>query len=808
MAQLFARQPGSIRPRPPGDAPQRFGPASVVAKAVIAIAVGAVGLLAVARASADPSRPPPVVTPLSSPPVPMHRPDPGERLRVLRGEEPPRPVPPRETESKRGLADPLDDYDLRHIRLEIDISDTLNRAIRGVTTQRVESRIPALAEVVFDLDASMHADSVRVDGQIAVFRHASSLLRVSLPEPRSTGQSVLVRVAYHGQVNGRVTGLRFQAHLGKAFVWTLSQPSNGRFWWPCKDRPDDKADSSDVLITAPAWMTATSNGLLRSVTPGEGTRTWWWHGSYPIAPYLVSVAAGDFVRIRDSYYPMPDGPSMLIEHFVFPELETQAAVDFNIAPYAIGAFADRFGPYPFAREKYGATVFGWGGAMEHQTNTSYFYGLIRGDHRFDWIYVHELGHQWWGDAVTCRTWADTWLNEGFASWTEAVWVEHLGGLPAYHLYMDSALVVVDPSGPLYDCPDPFDNNTIYNKGAWVVHMLRGVLGDSLFFRGLADYRALYEGRSVTTEEFRAVLETSSGRDLGWFFQEWVYGLNRPAYRIATLSEPDGAGQRVWIHLDQVQEDAGPFTMPVRLEARVGDERRERVLWNDPTHEDISFNLPAGPYEVRVDPDGWILRTVETGIYGLNIVTDDLAPAVADTAVDAPLAARGGSPPYAWLLLDPAPPGVALDPASGHLRGVPTLDGEFTFRVSVNDSAEPARSDTRWFTWKIFPSASDSGGSRAPAAGKGVRAAPNPVLRSVLLSFKADGTGPSEWTIFDSSGRAVMTAESPRASSDGTRVWTWDGRDRRGRRVAPGIYFVRGVVPGRPEAHEGRVLLLQ
>lgn len=764
---------------------------------------------------------PSAASPSNGRPFRSPRPDPVERLRVLdqmkghlhAGEG---------VGGDRGKAthDPRSDYDLRHVRLELDLTAYTIETIAGAATQRVESRIDALDLLVFDLFNTHEVDSVTVNGSAAGFLQADDQVRITPPEPLDRGEIAEVRIVYHGQPPTGGNGMRIQFRQQQPFIWTLSQPSYGHYWWPCKDRPDDKADSLDVLITVPVdqfELVATSNGLLQGVEERPGTRTYWWHHSYPIAPYLVSVAAGVFVRIEDSY-PLPGGGTMPVEHFVFPDLETQAREDFSINRAAMEAFARRFGPYPFEREKYGNTLFGWAGAMEHQTNTSYGWYLVRGDHYFDWIYVHELAHMWWGDDVTCATWDDTWLNEGFASWGEAVWFEHLEGPEAYRDYMVHAQPVIDPSGPLYGFEPYFDGNTVYNKGAWAIHMLRGVLGDEAFYRALADYRALYTGRTVTTDQFREVLEASSGIDLGPFFDAWVYGTDRPHYQVAVDIDRNVSPARLFVHLDQVQDGPTRFRMPVTVRtwhpapgAPGGRFTLDHRFWNDDDHDDLVIELPleaAAVDSFAVDPDHWILRTVESADYGLNILSDDLPPAPADSAVSLQLAARGGTPPYVWDYVDPPPPGITLRSDTGQLSGRPAAAGAYAFRVRCTDRGVPRRSDTQRLFWTIEPPAEDSSGTVVPQYA-GVRVLPNPAPRSVLLAFRRSGEGAVAWRVYDVTGREIAGAETRGQNLAGEETWVWDGRGRDGERVPNGIYFVRAREPG-PGGRTvtGRVVMLQ
>jgi len=249
--------------------------------------------------------------------------------------------------------------------------------------------------------------------------------------------------------------------------------------------------------------------------------------------------------------------------------------------------------------------------MEHQTNCSYGTWLISGSHWADMIVAHELAHQWWGDLITCDTWLDIWLNEGFASYGEAVWAEHTGGFYGYRSYMielDEYFYNGNFAGPIYDPDDTF-NNTVYNKGAWALHMLRGVLGDETFFQVLWDYGhdPDFVYATATTDEFQTLAETTSGVDLDWFFQEWVYGENRPEYEYWWAADSSGSGYEVTVHIDQVQTNAPVFRMPVDLQFDVPSGETTFTVIDSLESQEFVFTLPEEPDQVYLDRYNWILK---------------------------------------------------------------------------------------------------------------------------------------------------------------------------------------------------------
>jgi hypothetical protein len=262
--------------------------------------------------------------------------------------------------------------------------------------------------------------------------------------------------------------------------------------------------------------------------------------------------------------------------------------------------------------------------------------LIRGDHYYDWILVHELGHMWWGDWVTCATWDDIWLNEGFASYSEALWYEYLGGESEYDDYVVSYDYYGYFDGPIYDPLYTF-NRTVYDKGALVAHMLRRVLAlqdgavdhypIDRWEAAMADYGATYAYDSATTDQLQAVLETHYGGDLDWFFLPWIYGENRPDYEWWWISDSIGPTYGVMLHVDQIQSNAGLFTMPIDIKIHTTVGEVIEVAWNDQWSQDFFFEVDDPVTDVEFDPGNWILKYVSE-ISAPSTGIDETPPALA------------------------------------------------------------------------------------------------------------------------------------------------------------------------------------
>ncbi len=473
-------------------------------------------------------------------------------------------------------------------------------------TVRMKATVTAgpISTVDLDLYSVLAVDGATSAGGATTFTRSADVLTLNLDRPYATGEQVDVTVTYHGNPTGRGY-FGFPVVNGRQLIWSLSEAYGARTWWPCKDAPEDKADSVDVHFTVPTGLTTASNGTLVSTVNNGATVTTHWKERYPIASYLVSIASYPYTVATDWYRPTPTD-SMLIRFFMFPESVTGAAAVHAKVKIMIGSLAQHYGEYPFIAEKYGHAEFTFGGGMEHQTCTSL--GTYN-----ESVVVHELGHQWWGDLVTCRDFHHIWLNEGFATYTEALWSEATGGTAAYHA--DMALNRYTGPGSIW-VPDAsnegrvFDSNLSYNKASWVLHMLRHVLGDTTFFQALATYRAQRGYSTAVTEDFRDACEQVSGRNLHDFFQQWIYGEYYPAYRAAYTSTPAAGGWDVTLTLDQVQSWQ-LFHMPVDVTIETASGSTTFVVDDSLASQTFVLHVADAPTAVRIDKDNWILKTVQT-----------------------------------------------------------------------------------------------------------------------------------------------------------------------------------------------------
>ena len=432
------------------------------------------------------------------------------------------------------------------IDLEIDFA---NQEIIGSVLINGSVGMSQPDSIEFDLADEMDVDSILFYGELTGFDHENNLIRIPTQASIPEGYDFSIQIFYRGSPPSTGFGsFNFDEHLGIDHIWTLSEPYGARDWWPCKDDPSDKADSLDIIITLPEQQIAVSNGVLLQETDlGDGRKRYHWSERYPICTYLVSITTYPYTKWEDQYIGL-NGDTLPLEYYVYPDHYDQVYNNYMLTDDMMEVFAERFGEYPFMGEKYGHVEFGRGGGMEHQTISS-----LGGSSQ--WLIAHELGHQWWGDLITCASFHHIWLNEGFARFSESIWEEAIGGPTAYKDYWQSrsyfgqgTIYVEEPN----TASQIFNLNLTYNKAGWVVHMLRGVLGDSLFFETLQAYGAndSLAYSAATTEDFKLVCEDMSGLDLDDFFQQWIYGEYYPKYGVSwEVSESD----ELVITIEQTQD---------------------------------------------------------------------------------------------------------------------------------------------------------------------------------------------------------------------------------------------------------------
>jgi len=511
--------------------------------------------------------------------------------------------------------------DVRHIRIEVAL-DFDRRSIAGTATHRLTVISDGLAWLEFD-QAELAITAVRIDGKPAAFETGAGKLAITLAGPMRTGAELEIAIDYSAHPR---RGLYFvgpdSGYPDKPVeAWTQGEDEDSRYWFPCYDYPNDKA-TSEVIATVPDRFIAVSNGALieKSTDKARGTSTWHWRQDVPHSAYLITLAAGDFVEMRDHAGATP------VLYYVHPGREDDARRAFGNTPRMIEFFERIIGvPYPYAKYSQIAVADFIFGGMENTSATTQTADTLHDarahlDSTSDPLVAHELAHQWWGDLLTCRDWAHAWLNEGFATYFEALWAEENLGADefAWNLRQDRESYFGEEAHryrrPIvfnrYREPIELFDRHLYEKGGLVLHMLRRLLGDTNFFGALKLYCERHRGRNVITQDLQTAFEDATGRNLDWFFDQWVYKEGHPELEVSS-SFDDKRGVTVSVKQTQAASATIPvfrFPMTIALMDADGVETRHQVEIDKREH---TFNLPAtkAPRAVRVDPAQDVLASI-------------------------------------------------------------------------------------------------------------------------------------------------------------------------------------------------------
>jgi aminopeptidase N len=526
--------------------------------------------------------------------------------------------------------------DVKHVKLDITL-DFEQETVSGSVYTTFSTLYDDLKTITFDA-VELHIERVTLEnGKELAYSITDKKLIVTLDRPYNYGEEFTIAVEYHARPR---TGLHFikpapEDPARPVQAWTFGQPRYHSHWFPCHDAPNDRA-TTEIIATVPAQFITISNGNLLSVTDHGETRTHHWKHDIPHAMYLISLVVGEFAVVEDSYKSIP------VNYYVRPDRKDDARLYMGKTPEMIRFFSEYTGvEYPY--NKYAQTVVElFTGAMEHTSATTHGFTLLLDkraslDVDLEPVVAHELAHQWFGDLLTCRDWSNAWLNEGFATYFEELWGEYDLGTDhfkhsmfnlkqrylgedahyrrpiVYHVYHDDGFELFDAH--------------LYEKGAWVLHMLRHQLGEAAFKRAIHAYISRFREREVITADLERTFEDATGRSLAQFFQQWVYSGGYPAFEVNYSWDSEHNMAKVKIKQTQHIDDLTPcfvtpvdlaFTIPTSDEA-AGDENSPetrtislRVTVGEDGQLEQTFYMPLErePLMVRFDPDGWLLKTLK------------------------------------------------------------------------------------------------------------------------------------------------------------------------------------------------------
>ena len=528
---------------------------------------------------------------------------------------------------------PLEEkYDVKYYHLNLNVTNE-STDIKGNTSIFIQI-LEEFDTLVFELSDQMQIDSVTINNAINsnVFQNDNKLFIIS-ENPYLPDEQLIVNIFYSSPEGYDPSDGLYRSYdytYGKYATYTLSEPFSANNWFPVKQKLSDKADSVSVWITTDTSLMAGSNGLLKRITSlDNGKQRFEWHSDYPIAYYLISFSVAEYMDYSFYTRPAEYEDSILVQNFIYKNgniLEKEKE-KIDKTGELINLYSELFGLYPFPDEKYGHSMAAIGGGMEHQTMTTlqnFNFNLV----------AHELAHQWFGDNVTCGSWQDIWINEGFASYSEYIALENLISPEAAKDWMVDAhdYAKTERNGSVYLQEDEveyvsriFSHALSYKKGAAIIHMLRYEIdNDDIFFSVLRQFQTEYRDSVAKANDFIEVVNDITGDDYQWFFDQWYYGTGFPYFNINWRMNNDS------LIIESYQTGSGessPFFkthIDFQLRFFEGEDSTIRVLQEKP-EERFAFFLPNSVMGVIADPENYLLKSLSIYESYLNVPEIDISP---------------------------------------------------------------------------------------------------------------------------------------------------------------------------------------
>ena len=516
------------------------------------------------------------------------------------------------------------DLNLNLTNLNTSVSGTVG--IHGTANETLDS-------VLVELFSTYTISNLTLNGMTTPFSRVNSAIKV--PVNITTGQNFEIEITYNGNAPTAATNPLGGSGLsnasspswGNQVTWSLSEPFSAYEWFPCKQSLTDKADSCAINITVPSNCKAGSNGILENVVDlGNGTTRYEWKHRHPIDYYLISVAVARYVDY--SIYANPAGASgpVLIQNFIYdnPATLTNFQNDIDETVDFIELFADLFGPYPFDDEKYGHCMAPLSGGMEHQTMTTQ--GFFERS-----LTAHELAHQWFGDNVTCGSWSDIWVNEGFASYAEYIMLEELytANQAAQDMTDRHTDIMSQPGGSVWVADSLnegaiFSGRLVYNKGAAIVHTMRSIIKDDpVFYQGLKNFQTNFGEGTAIGMDVKSEMEAISGKDLTEFFEQWYFGEGYPTY--SAKYKLDGSDLMIQINHTVSRPTITPtFTTPLDVRITRNAMPDTIITLDINTNSDLFIipNMTSFNTLAQLDFGNWIINKVGSIQQDLNLSLDE------------------------------------------------------------------------------------------------------------------------------------------------------------------------------------------
>ncbi|OYT17859.1 MAG: hypothetical protein B7C24_00315 [Bacteroidetes bacterium 4572_77] len=525
-----------------------------------------------------------------------------------------------------------DNYHMSFVKLDLLVNSG-STYIEGSAQINAQVLSPTLDTFYLELNQALSLDSMRFNGELMSPSFVNSELFVIVDE-MTLGDEITIITYYHGSSSsgGFFSGVtsEYNYTYGKDVTWTLSEPFAARDWWPVRQNLNDKIDSVYQYYTCIDSEMVGSNGDLTDIVDnGDGTKTYKWQTNYPVSYYLMSFSVSDYMEYNVWAKPIQmDGDSVLIQNFIYndPNCLSNHQANIDLSPSIMETFSEKYGLYPFSEEKYGNCLTELGGGMEHQTMTTI------GNFGFG-LNAHEMAHQWYGDNITCATWSDIWINEGFASYSEYIAEEFLHGQSNANSWMNSAhnYIMSESGGSTYVPQDEvyygnewriFDGRLTYKKGAAIIHQIRYLINDDdMFFAAMQNYTDEYTSSIATGLDFKNSMEEFTGVELDSYFDQWYFGEGYPTYSIEYSFNETG----LFLAVEQTTSSSTPFfDLPIEVYLNFGG--GEDTTFKVP----ITSNLSTFQTEItedfilmQIDPDNWLINKTGNIFVGTSTLENQM-----------------------------------------------------------------------------------------------------------------------------------------------------------------------------------------
>ena len=527
-----------------------------------------------------------------------------------------------------------DQYHMTFVHLDLKVSST-STYVEGSAQMNAKVVSATLDTIYLELNQSLSLDSMRYNGDLVTPSFMNSEIFL-LVDDLSQGDDIELITYYHGASSsgGFFSGIssEYNYTYSKNVTWTLSEPFSARDWWPVRQSLDDKIDSVYQDYTCVETEMVGTNGSLTAVTDnGDGTKTYHWKTHYPISYYLLSFSVSDYMDYSIYAHPAEmNGDSVLIQNFIYNDPACLANNQSNIdwSDDLIELYSEKYGLYPFHEEKYGNCLSEIGGGMEHQTMTtlgSFSFGLN----------AHEMAHQCYGDNITCATWSDIWINEGFASYSEYVSAQYLQSQSSANSWMNSAhnSAMSEAGGSVYVPEDEvyygnewriFDGRLSYKKGAAIIHQIRYLINDDdVFFAAMANYTNEFSGGVATGLDYKNSIANYTGINLDSYFDQWYFGEGYPTYSVEYSYNDVG----LFLAITQTTSTITTpfFDLPVEIKLNFG--AGEDTTFRVPIYDNISYfqtSITTPVIQLTVDPDNWIINHIGSIVLGNSELENEMS----------------------------------------------------------------------------------------------------------------------------------------------------------------------------------------